>query len=104
MKTYLDSDFYQKPMTSQTQLAKHWGISQQKISKMVAEGVLRLNKANRIPMKEVMEAEGLGLHEKEEIGYRKLYRDYQKLEEENRKLRVLITNIKTVLGDVQGGE
>lgn len=97
MKTFMDDEFYMRPMVNQSELARHWKVSPTKVNEMVHGGLISLNKAGLISMKQIMEIEELSLDVRDEISIRALLREKDKLEKENEKLRKTIDSIKIEL-------
>lgn len=96
-KTFMDDEFYSRPMVKQKELADWWDVSEPTITKMVREGILEPNSLKRIPMYQIMEYEGLGIGVKNEISMRSILREKIELEKENDKLKKVIDSIKIEL-------
>lgn len=102
-KTFLDDDFYKNSMVTQNELAIHWGMAPKTLTEFVTMGIVKKNKLNKISMKHIMDLEELGVEELGHISMNNLMRENNKLKQENERLESIISEVKTSMEVILGG-
>lgn len=98
MKTFLDSDFYQKPFCTQKELMDHWGIKKDKFYELENQGIItRVEEIGcYYSVKDVMEIDRLNVGDINKINFARVLKEKKELEKENEKLKNTLASIRNI--------